>query len=618
MSVRVPVPATRDPFPNTPLLRIPPGADGVERFWISSWNRASGTTGVLVDLSGDARIIRFPPPHSGFYSAVAVDHDTLWLCGDLSRIVRLTLTDGSWTSFDTGADPALVFQGMAYDASTGKLLVAAFTGRSTDAISFDTRQGRTERLYRDVTPAKYLHASFSCPDGSILLGLDVPAPELLRWDPQAEQLADVGLAPSRVGRAWRIADQVADLPDALFTGDAALVSWFARRGDDVWGLIRRGGDGEVVRGDGRTGQTSTLAVLPDTNHFNLALADGRSLVAVTRFGEFFRLDADSGEIQQHRVLPTYAVAESDCLVRLDADTMLGTPFISQRFWTVDLRTGEGVDQGRAAPGEGEILLAWKLDDRVYMAAYTGGELVEYDPTQPSRFPDNPRVVATPSGAQRPIAGVDRDGVIIYATTRGYGLLGGILARFDTRTGRADHANDIVPDQAVCAMVWTEAGPILAGTTRHADIRSAPPAPGSAQLVLLDPETLTVRRRIQEIPDGDTVRVHGALDANVFLVSVQSDDQLTWIRVDIATAAVAQIPEIPDRIDPHRVEVAAAVGQFVLAREDRIELWDLRAGRRLRVLHEEPGIYRHVVDGYNVYLLTPTDLIVLDGVLSAAS
>lgn len=611
--LRVPVPATRDPFPNTPLLRVPPGGGEPERFWISSWNRASGCTGVLTDAAGHARLYRFPPPHSGFYSAVAVDSDTLWLCGDLSRMVRLTLSDGTWQSFPTGADSGLVFQGMAYDPATGKLLAACFTGESTVAVSFDTRRGSTARVYRGISTAKYLRASFACDDGSFLLGLDTPEPRFVRWNPAAEQLEDAGRAADRLLQAWRIAGEADDLPDAFFA--ERTVRWFARRGDDVWGLRQRGGDGELVHADARTRATTELGPLADVNHLNLAVTADRSIVAVSRYGEFTRVDADTGAPQAHAVFPTDAVAEADCLVRLDARTMLGTPFISQRFWTVDLRTGEGVDQGRAAPGEGEILQTWHLDGLVYMAAYTGGELMRYDPAQPSTFPENPRVVATPQGAQRPVAAAERDGVIVYAATHGYGVLGGILTRYDTRTGEVRYLDDPLPGQTVETMVWPESRFMLAGTTRHADMRSAPPADDHGCLALLDAATLSVTEVVAMPAGTDTVRVHGRLDASAYLVSTTGASGVGWYRVDHrALAAVAPLPEIPGDIDPLRITAAPELGRFVVRRGDRAELWDLADARLLRVLHEEPGVYAQVVDGHNLYLLTPRELIVMDDVL----
>jgi hypothetical protein len=107
----------------------------------------SGTMGIVVTESGKERIYRFPSIHSGFYSAAQEDGDTLWLCGDLSRVVRLTLSTGEIECCETGAPSALVFQGMALDQATGKLFAAAFPPPSTVAFSFDYRNRRPVKQY---------------------------------------------------------------------------------------------------------------------------------------------------------------------------------------------------------------------------------------------------------------------------------------------------------------------------------------------------------------------------------------------------------------------------------------------------------------------------------------
>ena len=65
---------------------------------------------------------------------------------------------------------------------------------------------------------------------------------------------------------------------------------------------------------------------------------------------------------------------------------------------------------------GGVLLMWKVRRKAYMAAYTTGELSEFDPAQPARFPENPIVVADPPGG---IAVLPRPGLaaILRAVSR---------------------------------------------------------------------------------------------------------------------------------------------------------------------------------------------------------
>ncbi|MEU6412000.1 PQQ-binding-like beta-propeller repeat protein [Microbispora sp. NPDC046933] len=611
--LRVPVPKTRVPFVNTPLLRI-----GPDRFWTSSWNATSGSTGVLVRADGSARIYRFPPPHAGFYSAVATDPDTLWLCGDLSRIVRLTLSSGRWEAFPTGADPGLVFQGMALDPGTGKLLVVAFTGSTTDAVSFDTRACRTVRVHRGVTPQHYLRASF--PDGGgVRLAVETPETELLRWDPAGERLHPGEPAPEGAADRWRLLSE---------RGRAALevgsppgtegVRWFTGHGRLVYGARTGADHAEVVCWDQGTGATRTLCRVPDADHFTLALtADGRHLVAVTRYGEFHRFDAATGRPELRTTPDTDAVCTVDCLVRLDERTVLGTPFISQRFWTVDLLSGRGEDRGRAAPGGGQVTRTWHVGGKVYLAAYAGGELTEYAPDRPGRFPDNPRVVAAPPGAMRPVASTRYGSTLIYSSTHQYGRLGCVLAWYDPATGRAGHLDDPLPEQSVQSMHHVPGtATILAGTARHADMSSRDPAAATCRLALLDAASLEVRESVPMPPGADHVTVHGRLDDTGWLCGIGGlPGGYRWFRADPdALATPERFLTMPGGITPEGLLPTDRPGRYVVRTEDRVELWDLAGPRRLRVLHTEPGVYRVVVQDDSVYLVTPGELIVLDHVL----
>jgi len=118
-----PIPAARDPFVNTPLLKLTPDRNGLDRFWISSWNAAFGCLGVCINELGEHRVYPSGSFHyAGFYSAVQTDDDTLWLCAKLSCMVRLNLKTGLFKEFATGAPPVMPFAGMAYDARTGKVV----------------------------------------------------------------------------------------------------------------------------------------------------------------------------------------------------------------------------------------------------------------------------------------------------------------------------------------------------------------------------------------------------------------------------------------------------------------------------------------------------------------
>lgn len=251
------------------------------------------------------------------------------------------------------------------------------------------------------------------------------------------------------------------------------MTWFARRGRRAWGTTHEHGNARVGLWDMDSGAVHDVCTVPDSQVLNMNLTESGKIVAVNIYGEFMRFDGESGALEMSRRLPTDACGAIDCLCRIDENRLLGTPFITQRFWEVDLKTGRGVDCGRAAPGCGEVLRTWKLGGKVYMAAYTGGELVEYDPAVHPHFPENPRVVAVPPHGMRPVASADDGRRIFYACSHPYGHLGSILTRYDTRTGEAVYRDDPLPEQQIHSLCYVKASrSLLCGIgVRSGDVRA---------------------------------------------------------------------------------------------------------------------------------------------------
>jgi hypothetical protein len=192
-----PIPEGRDPFVNTPLLRLTPGRDGRDRFWISTWNSAVGCLGVCIDETGNYRVYRFRSHRlPGFYSAVQTDDDILWLCGRLSTVVRLDLASGKYDACETGAPDALVFQGMAYDPATGKLVAAAFPPPKTIGFSFDqfgaAVRGHVDLAAQAPGPQDFAAPRCGAPAVETAAGLEVGFPETLRDERGAHDAVAVG------------------------------------------------------------------------------------------------------------------------------------------------------------------------------------------------------------------------------------------------------------------------------------------------------------------------------------------------------------------------------------------------------------------------------------------
>lgn len=643
--LRAPVPVGRDPFINTPLLPLGAGAEGEERFWISSWNSVSGTMGVLVTESGQERVYRFAPPHSGFYSAALEDSDTLWLCGDLSRVVRLTLSSGAMEVYETGAPSALVFAGMIICRATGKLYAAAFPPAGPAAFSFDYKNRRPVKVYENICDERYMRAHFPNGDGTFSSVMTIPGLSLMRWNPQAEtlekvlsheQIPDLALPVDDHLKVNRLAGNAQgqwyfpeigwyDPPSRRFVFDGPRpdeeMVWFDRRDNMVWGM---GGDvTQKVIGKWHleSGEVEKVCAPADLHCCSAVLSAKRKIVAVSIYGEFLRYDGDTGALEVSKRLPTDSVAHTDCLRRIDANRVLGTPFITQRFWEVDLKTGRGFDCGRAAPGAGQITQTWKIGEKIYMAAYTGGQLMEYDPERHPHFPENPRVVAQSPDAMRPVAAADDGKNLYYSSNHHYGRLGCIVTKYDTTTGFASYFPDPIPGQAIRSLCYDgSTHSLLAGTSMHADCNSAPPLSPYCYFARFDAEEFSLLEQYAAPQGTIQATVQGALGAGQYLCAVAGtfggQIQTRWFAASLSDFQIPRVEEMQSYPEEMRRIIATGKpGLFVLFVGDRIELWDMRCPKKLAVLHAQgANFYNGFVEGDSLLLATTKEIVVLEDCL----
>ncbi len=639
---RVAVPRTRAPFVNTPLLPLDSGG-GEERFWISSFSRDGGCLGVLITEWGRERSVEFDPDQHGCYSAIQTDEHTLWLCGHLDRLVRLDLRTLAFEVFPTGAPPALVFQGMPFDAATGRLFAMAVCDGEAVAFTYDTRACRTVRMHRDFTPLHYMRVSVPNGDGTWSIVAHVPDVGILRWDPAGETVETVmtGLdAPTE--RTLRLVCDDAGRPyvptqgwydprrgtfDSSGPSPEREMTWFARRGDTVYGTDSGGDRLTVGCWNLADGSVGDVGVVPDARPFNVAVTASGRLVAVDLYGVFSRqLLPLAGPAEKRVELATDVVNHTDRVCRINDRLLLGTPFISQRFWVADIHTGHGADKGRAAGGSGEILAVWRAAGKAYMAAYAGGELMAYDPDgTPLGYPANPRVVASPPRAMRPIAQAQDDRHLYYSCSAPYGHLGCTLTAYDTRSGRAAYAVDPIGRQAICSLYRHRGrGVLLAGTTPHADCRSRPAARERSVLAVVDAATLAVRTVVDAPTGSQTVRIVGPVDDRRVLCLTQEcynlvdDRDARWFLAEADTLSLpggnATAP-LPDGV--RHVAYAGVPGRFVLQIGRRVERWAFAADvepHATAILAENFHGYDVVVQDDSVYLLDIETITILEGSL----
>ena len=643
---RGPIPATRDPFINAPLTRLAPRADGVERFWISTWNSLSGALGVVIAEDGEHRIYRTRTPrHSGFYSAAPAgpqDPDGLWLWGWLHEAVHLDLSSGKFEAYDTTAPQAIMFSGMPFDQATGKILSVAFAPPRTLAVSFDVRNRRPVKVQEAPTSGHYMRLSFPNGDGTWSVLMHVPGERLVVWDPRSDALEEVVIAAEwateQDGTTYHLLRDEKqhvyfphrgwyDPRHRGFTQDGPRpqteMTWFGNLGSSAVGINSDGTSASLGLWDFASGEVQPIGSIPNCHVQAVRLTASGKIVAVNLYGEFFRLDARTGALEYSRRLPTDAVGAIDCVCRIGEDRVLGTPYITQRFWETNLRTQEAADNGRVAPGFGEIMQLQKVGSKLYMAAYNGGELVEFDPNLPARFPENPRVVADPPGAMRPV-GICTDGRhVFYSCSRNYGHLGSTLTRYDTRTGHAYDVLNPLPEQQIRSLAYDKTNRrLFGGTTYHADCQSCPPSTDTCYFATFDVETLQPTQ-LWPAPTGTvTAYIPGPVGAGRWLFRCQGSF-LDGIKdaTFIFDPRLEAVPS-PDQLQPlpagtREVQYSGCTGRFVLLFEKSVESWDMRRSRQLKVLHSgRHRIQRIAVDGHALIVVLPREVLVLENCLRA--
>ncbi|HEY4553832.1 MAG TPA: bacterial Ig-like domain-containing protein [Bacillaceae bacterium] len=109
-----------------------------------------------------------------------------------------------------------------------------------------------------------------------------------------------------------------------------------------------------------------------------------------------------------------------------------------------------------------------LNDKVYMGAYGGARIYEYDPSKPYAFSannetNNPKqIYAVPTLQSRPFTFASGDDMLFTGTIPDYGKLGGTFAMYDSKSGKWDAFENIVPNQSIIGLAYKD-GKVFGGS-----------------------------------------------------------------------------------------------------------------------------------------------------------
>ena len=636
-STIIPIPKTRDPFVNAQL--VPAGIDPVtkkERFWTSTWNSISGSIGVLVTESGEYRLYPFNPDNNehGFYGASYGGNDVMWLSCFLDSITKLDLKTGETKTWKTGMPHSLSISGLVFDDKTKKVFWAAYCTDDfkNKGLTFNTITESVESRFDDIPlKNKQLRKSVRNIDGTYIFVNCVPDMELLWWDPVSDEieiiLGSQNISSKRDFLSYCVLIQNEEgaiyLPEfgwydpvnRRFIEDkepSRDMAWFGRDDKFAYGCETLSlGNTAIYKWNLISGDVECISEIPDSLLYQFCLTKSKKIVCVNMYGFFYKINAETGAIECSVKLDSDSVGHIDCIHQINNNRLLCTPFISQRFYEIDLQTGKGTDLGRATGGVGEVLKVVDINNKIYMASYTKGQLCEYDPASLARFPENPRIVVSPPPkAMRPIALCKNIDTIFYSCSLEYGHLGSMLIRYSPETGESKFSLNPIENHMIRSLVYSKKiNKLIATTTFHADCKSCLPKADSCILAIIDPETLLPVNTLELENGVEYFHILGALTDEKYLC-LASDYHMELNRgykfyvLDIKDFSLISYPT-PLKLEasnPIRIYSFEKKGAFIIVNKETVELWDMTNGEFIMKICDNPGLYKLKVQNDKLFMV----------------
>ncbi|MFH1476002.1 MAG: hypothetical protein ABIH24_00710 [Verrucomicrobiota bacterium] len=319
-------------------------------------------------------------------------------------------------------------------------------------------------------------------DGMVYAGT-YPGCVLLRYDPKHHTLENLGRASDNPKNRYAIG--VRSLPNHILitcgTADNHFAAWDIKNSRmralgspkmHLCGLtataditkdylcLRRGDEIEFY--DPRTltpisrpeGFTPAKPVDP----FTISLSDGRQ-VAI-RGQEYGVCPAGQSDMTFKEIPAPRPATGIMTIISDPAGNIWGSSCFGQTIFRYKPTTGEHWNSGAVCARGGEVYGMAFCHDRLFLAAYAGGDLVVYDPAKPwdQRANVNPRTIGNLDGKLvRPAAKsvVGPDGAVWSGWYAKYGVYGGGLSRVDTESLEIRSWYDPIPEQSLLGLAADE-------------------------------------------------------------------------------------------------------------------------------------------------------------------
>ncbi|MBM3493595.1 MAG: hypothetical protein FJX72_04625 [Armatimonadetes bacterium] len=568
---------------------------GRDLFAITNMNEVSGAELILIDVDRGMADIHRAPAGAGSWNVREVSGD---------RLVIGTFYDGTFLIFDLRKKRFVKHVRFAKEeylwntamGGDGRVYTGTYPGGRLGALDLNTYT--VEDCGAPTPPNLYLRYVSPTHDGRLLCSFMSEKPGEKLYDPRTKAWSDVPDTIKGVSMAC-VWDGMFAAGSRLFTGpdftpvpptfptppedkggwavDAALTTdrmLILRQGTAVYGW--RKGDAVLTK----------LADMELRGGRYLAVTDDGRLLGV-RGQDYFVCRPGDTKLDL-RPIPGDSGPRNLHFLRVDPQGRVwsGAPF-GQTLCYLDPKTRKAVNTRTICDAGGEVFDVAFRDGRVYAAAYSGGNIVEYAPDAPwdQWNNTNPRTIAAVApGYIRPVGGIQfgPNGMLYSGWMARYGAYGGAVAITDPATGKTELIENPFGEQTVHGLaVDLRADRRVAYVGTSLGANGLPNKKGeSARFGVLD---LASRKAVFTRTFEGAASVHSvAFDPSTNLVAM-----IAGGRLQVFDPATRKFATLPDDLPAPRGNLAVAPGGRVVygSAKDVIE-FDM-AGRTWTKVAETP-------------------------------
>jgi streptogramin lyase len=536
---------------------------GREWFVLTNMNETAGMELIFIDPREDRGHVYRAPAGAGAWALIPVPEN---------RLAVGTYYDGTFMLFDVPRREwikTVKFPGEDYlwtfaIGSDGRLYSGTYPGGKLGAL--DLRTYALEDLGAPAKPNLYLRHTSALPDGRIFCQFGFEQPVTMIFDPAAKQFsrAPESLQSAAHGVSWnglfltgnkayRMPDlaEATPLPFPAPPADGGSWSVDGTLSDDRTLVLRQGS--AIYRCRAGEKELTKLIDFPLDNVALYAMNDRGEIFGV-RGQDYFVLRPGDRSLTLKPIPGDAAPRPSHFLRVDDQERVWGGPTFGQTLFYHDTKTGKTVNTRTVSDHGGEVYDVAVIDGICYAVAYSGGEIIRFDPNAAwdQIHHVNPKTIARVAPEYiRPAAGVTvgPDGRLYSGWWAQYGTYGGAVAMTDPASGKTEVIPDPLGPQCVSGLA-VAGDVLLIGTTTSAN--GLPKQAGaSAQLGVYDLK----ERKVQyshSFPGAGSVYslVYDAMTGRAaFLV----DGRLHLFDPAERALTGAQVV-VPDKVTSHQITV----------------------------------------------------------------